>query len=93
MPTISTPYAFDNGIDDDTFAKIVACIRDCRSLYGHDCFHQRKSGNAENVYCISGVSQISGGSRTSVGGYYEKEAEEDNPHSLTSAITAHWMKS
>ena len=40
-----------------------------------------------------GISQISGGSRTSVGGYCEPEPEDENRNNLTSATPGHWMKS
>ena len=39
------PDSFDNGIDDDTFAKLVACIPHRSSLHRHDCIHQRKPEN------------------------------------------------
>lgn len=40
-----------------------------------------------------GISQISGGSRTSVGGYVEEEKEEDNSAQFDDAATAEpWMK-
>lgn len=38
----------------------------------------RESQESRERVLSLGVSQISGGSSTSVGGYYEKEAEEDN---------------
>ena len=39
------PGAFDNGIDDDTFAKIVACIRIAVPYTGIDRFHAGKQKN------------------------------------------------
>ena len=71
------PSAFDNGIDDDTFAKIVACIRVAVPYTGMIVSTRESQESRERVLSL-GVSQISGGSSTSVGGYYEKEAEEDN---------------
>ena len=71
------PSAFDNGIDDDTFAKIVACIRVAVPYTGMIVSTRESQESRESVLSL-GVSQISGGSSTSVGGYYEKEAEEDN---------------
>ena len=70
------PSAFDNGIDDDTFAKIVACIRVAVPYTGMIVSTRESQESRERVLSL-GVSQISGGSSTSVGGYYEKEAEED----------------
>ena len=71
------PSAFDNGIDDDTFAKIVACIRVAVPYTGMIVSTRESQESRERVLSL-GVSQISGGSSTSVGGYYEKEAAEDN---------------
>ena len=71
------PNVFDNGIDDDTFAKIVACIRVAVPYTGMIVSTRESQESRERVLSL-GVSQISGGSSTSVGGYYEKEAEEDN---------------
>lgn len=86
------PSAFDNGIDDDTFAKIVACIRVAVPYTGMIVSTRESQESRERVLSL-GVSQISGGSSTSVGGYYEKKQRRIIPHSLMSAITAHWMKS
>lgn len=69
--------AFDNGIDDDTFAKLVACIRIAVPYTGMIVSTRESKACRERVLHL-GVSQISGGSRTSVGGYVEPEAEEDN---------------
>lgn len=66
--------SFDNGIDDDTFAKIVACIRIAVPYTGMIISTRESQQTRERVLHL-GVSQISGGSRTSVGGYYEPEPE------------------
>lgn len=71
------PSAFDNGIDDDTFAKICALIRISVPYTGMIISTRESQACREKVLPL-GVSQISGGSRTSVGGYVEPEPEEDN---------------
>lgn len=71
------PNAFDNGIDDDTFAKICACIRLAVPYTGMIISTRESKAVRERVLRL-GVSQISGASRTSVGGYCEPEAEDDN---------------
>ena len=71
------PSAFDNGIDDDTFAKIVAVLRIAVPYTGL-IISTRESAEARRRVLELGVSQISGGSRTSVGGYAEEEEQEDN---------------
>lgn len=71
------PSTFNNGIDDDTFAKIVACIRIAVPYTGMIVSTRESQACREKVLQL-GISQISGGSRTSVGGYAEKEAPEEN---------------
>ncbi len=71
------PNAFSDAIDDDTFAKIVAVLRIAVPYTGL-IVSTRESAEARKRVLELGVSQISGGSRTSVGGYAEEEAEEDN---------------
>ena len=71
------PSAFDNGIDDDTFAKICALIRIAVPYTGM-IISTRESKKVREKVIRLGVSQISGASRTSVGGYAEPESEEDN---------------
>ncbi|MBR9937129.1 [FeFe] hydrogenase H-cluster radical SAM maturase HydG [Oscillospiraceae bacterium Marseille-Q3528] len=71
------PSTFDNGIDDDTFAKIVACIRIAVPYTGMIVSTRESKACRERVLHL-GISQISGGSRTSVGGYYEPEPEDEN---------------
>ncbi|HHV32789.1 MAG TPA: [FeFe] hydrogenase H-cluster radical SAM maturase HydG [Clostridiales bacterium] len=69
------PNVFDNGIDDDTFAKICALIRISVPYTGMIISTRESKAVREKVIRL-GVSQISGGSRTSVGGYGEEEEEE-----------------
>lgn len=71
------PSAFDNGIDDDTFAKIIACIRVAVPYTGMIVSTRESQKCRERVLQL-GISQISGGSRTSVGGYAEKELPEED---------------
>ena len=72
------PDEFDNGIDDDIFAKIIACIRIAVPYTGM-IISTRESEQCRNKVLDLGISQISGGSRTSVGGYAGYEADE-RPH-------------
>ncbi len=69
--------SFENGIDDDTFAKIVACIR-LAVPYTGMIISTRESQSCREKVLKLGVSQISGGSKTSVGGYVLPELDEDN---------------
>ena len=67
---------FDNGIDDETFAKIVALIR-ISVPYTGLIISTRESEKVRERLLQLGVSQISGASRTSVGGYTEAERPVD----------------
>lgn len=71
------PDEFDNGIDDDTFAKIVACIRIAVPYTGM-IISTRESAECRKRVLELGVSQISGGSKTSVGGYTNSEVEKED---------------
>lgn len=71
------PSVFGNAINDDIFAKIVACIRISVPYTGIIVSTRESKETRERVLSL-GVSQISGGSRTSVGGYYEPEPEDEN---------------
>ncbi len=71
------PDDFDNGISDDIFEKIVAILRVAVPYTGIILSTRETKECRERVLKV-GVSQISGGSRTSVGGYVEEEKEEDN---------------
>ncbi|MBS7298669.1 MAG: [FeFe] hydrogenase H-cluster radical SAM maturase HydG [Eubacteriales bacterium] len=70
------PDDFNNAIDDDTFAKIVAVLRIAVPYTGMIISTRESKKTRERVLEL-GVSQISGGSRTSVGGYAD-EGEEEN---------------
>lgn len=71
------PESFDNGISDDTFAKICALIR-ISVPYTGMIISTRESKEVREKVLRLGVSQISGGSKTSVGGYYEPEPKNVN---------------
>lgn len=71
------PNVFDNGIDDETFEKIVACIR-ISVPYTGMIISTRESQKVREKVLSLGVSQISGGSKTSVGGYYNPMPEDEN---------------
>lgn len=70
------PSAFDNSISDDTFAKICALIRIAVPYTGM-IISTRESQSVREKVLPLGVSQISGASRTSVGGYAESESEDE----------------
>ena len=70
------PNAFDNGIDDETFAKIVAITR-IAVPYTGIIISTRESQQVREKLLKLGVSQVSGASRTSVGGYTEEERPTD----------------
>ena len=70
------PDVFDNGISDDIFAKICALIRIAVPYTGMIISTRESQAVREKVLPL-GVSQISGGSRTSVGGYDIPETSED----------------
>ncbi len=72
------PGVFDNSIDDDIFAKIIACIRIAVPYTGM-IISTRENEECRDRVLGLGVSQISGGSRTSVGGYAGYSADE-RPH-------------
>lgn len=70
------PANFPDAIDDETFAKIVACIRVAVPYTGMIVSTRESQVTREKVIEL-GVSQISGGSRTSVGGYREASRPDD----------------
>ena len=70
------PSAFDNGISDDIFAKICALIRIAVPYTGMIISTRESQAVREKVIRL-GVSQISGASRTSVGGYTEEVRPTD----------------
>ncbi|OLR64760.1 [FeFe] hydrogenase H-cluster radical SAM maturase HydG [Peptoniphilus porci] len=71
------PHEFKNQLSDDIFEKIVALIR-VSVPYTGMIISTRESKRVRERVLQLGVSQISGGSKTSVGGYVEEEKEEDN---------------
>ena len=71
------PDTFDNGIDDDIFAKIVACIR-ISVPYTGMIISTRESEQCRARLLHLGISQISGGSKTSVGGYFNPMPEKED---------------
>lgn len=70
------PSAFDNGINDETFAKLCALIRIAVPYTGMIISTRESQAVREKVIRL-GVSQISGASRTSVGGYTQEERPTD----------------
>ena len=70
------PDEFDNGIDDETFLKICACIRVAVPYTGM-IMSTRENQKVRERALHLGISQVSGGSRTSVGGYTEEERPHD----------------
>ncbi len=65
------PTAFDNSISDEIFAKITACIR-LAVPYTGMIISTRETEEVRSKLLRLGISQVSGGSRTSVGGYTEE---------------------
>ena len=70
------PTAFDNSLSDELFEKIIACIRIAVPYTGM-IISTRESQKVRAQVINLGVSQISGASRTSVGGYAEEERPTD----------------
>ena len=71
------PNQFDNGISDDIFEKIIALIRIAVPYTGM-IISTRESEEVRGRALRRGISQISGASRTSVGGYTEEERPHDS---------------
>ena len=71
------PDDFSNAISDEIFQKIVAVLRIAVPYTGMIVSTRESQKTREKVLDL-GISQVSGASRTSVGGYAEKEEEEDN---------------
>ncbi|MDR1873038.1 MAG: [FeFe] hydrogenase H-cluster radical SAM maturase HydG [Deltaproteobacteria bacterium] len=88
------PERFGHGLSDDAFAKIVAITRIAVPYTGLIVSTRESAASRARVLDL-GVSQISGGSRTSVGGYYEPEVENttqfevNDTRSLDEVI--HWL--
>ena len=71
------PTTFSNAVPDELFEKIVALIRIAVPYTGMIISTRESKKMRERVLSL-GISQISGGSRTSVGGYVEPEKEDEN---------------
>lgn len=69
------PDTFGNSISDEIFQKIVACIRIAVPYTGMIISTRENIETREKVLHL-GISQISGGSKTSVGGYSEGDEDE-----------------
>lgn len=70
------PDEFSDAVPDDKFLHIVAAIR-CAVPYTGMIISTRESSKVREKVLDLGISQISGASRTSVGGYTEPERDED----------------
>ncbi|MDL2295822.1 [FeFe] hydrogenase H-cluster radical SAM maturase HydG [Lachnospiraceae bacterium OttesenSCG-928-E19] len=68
--------SFTNGIDDEIFAKLVACIRIAVPYTGMIISTRETEACREKILKL-GISQVSGGSKTSVGGYAKPEPENE----------------
>jgi len=90
------PDDFEHAIDDKTFEKIVACIRIALPYTGMIVSTRESQSVRERVLEL-GVSQISGGSKTSVGGYThsDEETESSAQFDVTDTRTlddiVHWL--
>ena len=71
------PTVFDNSLSDELFEKIIACIRIAVPYTGMIISTRESQSVRERVLGL-GISQISGASRTSVGGYCEEERPHDS---------------
>lgn len=71
------PAAFYNSISDEIFQKIIACIRVAVPYTGM-IVSTRESKECREKVLHLGISQISGGSKTSVGGYDENNYTEED---------------
>lgn len=71
------PTVFDNSLSDELFQKIIACIRIAVPYTGM-IISTRESQSVREKALQLGISQISGASRTSVGGYTEEERPHDS---------------
>lgn len=71
------PGEYSNAVPDSIFERIVAVLRIAVPYTGM-IISTRESPKVRERVLQLGISQISGGSRTSVGGYVEEEKEEEN---------------
>ncbi|WP_295156539.1 [FeFe] hydrogenase H-cluster radical SAM maturase HydG [uncultured Brachyspira sp.] len=74
--------SFPNAITDDLFKKIAAVLRIAVPYTGIIVSTRESQKSREEVLEV-GVSQISGGSRTSVGGYAEEEEESSKQFEIS----------
>ena len=87
---------FSNALADDIFEKLVACIRIAVPYTGMIVSTRESQKSRERVLHL-GISQISGGSRTSVGGYsepepaYENSAQFDVSDTRSLDEVIHWL--
>lgn len=90
------PDKFSNSISDEIFEKIVAVLRIAVPYTGMIVSTRESQASREKVLRL-GVSQISGGSRTSVGGYVEPETKDHNSSQFDVSDTrtldeiVHWL--
>ena len=68
---------FANAVSDEIFEKIVALLRIAVPYTGMIISTRESRASRERVLHL-GISQISGGSRTSVGGYVKEEESSEN---------------
>jgi 2-iminoacetate synthase len=71
------PSEYENAISDEIFEKIVMILRIAVPYTGMIISTRESKKTREKVISL-GVSQISGASRTSVGGYAEEEEEDSS---------------
>lgn len=69
--------AFKNGISDELFQKIIAILR-ISAPYAGIIVSTRESQQTREMVLDYGVSQLSGASRTSVGGYANDSIEQED---------------
>ena len=91
------PATFSNAVPDDVFLKVVALIR-LSVPYTGMIMSTRESARIRTEALKLGVSQISGGSRTSVGGYtikditkIENTAQFDTSDRRSLDEVVHWL--
>lgn len=70
------PTEFDNSLSDEMFEKLIALIR-ITVPYTGMIISTRESESVRAAALQYGISQMSGGSRTSVGGYTQDERPHD----------------
>lgn len=88
---------FDNGLSDDMFEKLVAILRIAVPYTGLIISTREDIKVRERLLKV-GVTQLSGGSKTSVGGYAEKEIQGDSSQfeiadNRTLDEVVHWLLS